>query len=54
MFSNLYQYHNSALGIMQAISTDYSNLNLEASEIQEKLADQNNLTLLKDVITKLG
>ena len=51
---NLYQYHNSALGIMQAISTDYSNLNLEASEIQEKLADKDNLSLLKDVITKLG
>lgn len=49
-----YNYHNSALGIMEAITQDYSNLNLEASEIQQKIADPNNLTLLKNVVTKLG
>jgi hypothetical protein len=50
----VYQYSNSAIGILDTISQDYSNLNLEASEIQKKLADPNTLTLLKDVMAKLG
>lgn len=51
---NFYKYQTSALGIMDNIGKDYSNLNLEASDIQEKLADPNNLGLLKDVLEKLG
>jgi hypothetical protein len=42
------------LGILDAISTDYSNLSLDASEIQNTIADPDNLALLKDVLTKLG
>lgn len=51
---NIYQQKNSALGILESISTDYSNLNLNASEIQSKLADPENLDLLRAVLTKLG
>ena len=51
---NIYQQKNSALGILESISTDYSNLNLDASEIQSKLADPDNLDFLKAVLTKLG
>ena len=51
---NIYQQKNSALGILESISTDYSNLNLDASEIQKKLADPDNLDFLKAVLTKLG
>lgn len=54
MIGNIYKYKNSALGIMENISKDYSNLNLEATDLHDKIADPNNLTLLKDVITKLG
>lgn len=50
----IYKYQNSALGILDSISQDYSNLNLDANEIQKKLGDPNNMTLLKDVLTKLG
>lgn len=49
-----YKYKNSALGILEAATTDYKNLDLEASDIQKKIADPDNLMLLKDVITKLG
>jgi hypothetical protein len=42
------------LGILDTVKSDYSNLNLEATEIQEKLADPNNLSLLRDVVNKLG
>lgn len=50
----VYDYKNSALGIMESISADYSNLDLDASAIQEKIADPNHLSFLKDVMTKLG
>ena len=49
-----YTYRNSIMGIMEQISADYSNLSLDATEIQQKLADPQNLELLKNVITKLG
>lgn len=51
---NIYDYKNSAMGILDAVSTDYSDLNLDAQNIQKALGDPNNLTLLKDVMTKLG
>ena len=49
-----YNYRNSVFGILDTISTDYSNLNLDATEIQKKLADPDNLSLVRDVLTKLG
>lgn len=51
---NIYKYKNSVMGILDTIVDDYNNLNLEASEIQEKLSNPENLTLLKDILTKLG
>lgn len=51
---NIYKYKNSVMGILDNISADYSNLNLDASEIQKKLADPENMELLRDVLTKLG
>ena len=50
----IYKYQNSVLGILDTISTDYSALDLDASEIQKKIADPQNLELLKNVLTKLG
>lgn len=51
---NIYKQRNSVLGILETISTDYSNLNLDASEIQKKLADPESMELLKNVLSKLG
>ena len=51
---NIYKYRNSVMGILDAVSTDYSNLELDAMKIKEALGDNNNLTLLKDILTKLG
>ena len=50
----IYTYRNSALGILDSIGRDYSNLNFDATEIQKKLADPENLTLLKNIVEKLG
>ena len=49
----VYTYRNSALGILESISQDYSALNLDATEIQQKLADPDNMALLKQILTKL-
>lgn len=50
----IYSYRNSVMGILENISADYSQLNLDATEIHDKLADPENMALLKDVLTKLG
>ena len=50
----IYDYKTSALGILEAISTDYSSLDFDAAEIQKKIADPENLELLKGIMTKLG
>lgn len=50
----VYTYQNSVLGILDTVSQDYNNLNLDATEIQKKLADKDNLSLVRDVLTKLG
>ena len=50
----IYNYRNSVMGILENISTDYSNLDLDASTIQAKLADPENMALLKSILTKLG
>ena len=50
----VYAYQNSVMGILDTVSQDYSNLNLNATDIQSKLADPNNMEFLKSVITKLG
>ena len=50
----VYSYRNSVFGILDSITTDYSNLNLDATNIQKALADPENMDLLKQVLTKLG
>ena len=51
---NVYKYKNSIVGILDTISTDYSNLEFDAQSIQESLANPESLELLKSVLTKLG
>lgn len=52
--NSIYNYKNSVMGILDTISTDYSNLNLDAETIYNNLADKENLGLVRDVLTKLG
>lgn len=54
VIKNIYEYKNSAMGILEMVTDDYSGLNLDAQNIQNALSDPQNLTLLKDVMTKLG
>ena len=49
-----YKYRTSVMGILDQVSADYSNLELDAQKIQDEMADPDNLKLLKDVVEKLG
>lgn len=51
---NMYGQMNSVYGIMENIANDYSEVGAQAEDIQKKIADPNNIALLKDVMTKLG
>ena len=51
---HIYDYRNSVYGILDAMNTDYSNLELDAESLKEKIADPEVLGLLKSVLTKLG
>ena len=51
---SIYEYKNSVMGILDTVSQDYSNMNLDATNIQKALGDPNNMGLLREVLTKLG
>ena len=48
--THFYGYRNSARGILESLSTDYNNLNLDIESLQEKIKDPENLKLLKDIL----
>ncbi len=50
----VYTYQNSALGILENITSDYGALELDATELQKKITDPASLELLKGIMTKLG
>lgn len=50
----IYEYNNSIMGILDNVQRNYSNLNLNTDEITAKLSNPENLTLVKDIVTKLG
>ena len=51
---NIYDYKNSVMGVLDVVSSDYSNMNLDATNIQTALGDSENLGLLRDIMVKLG
>ena len=50
----IYKYQNSVLGLLDAIGTDYENLNLDVLGLKNNLADPENLAVLREILTKLG
>lgn len=49
-----YQYRQSALGLVEIISTDYSDIDQQLDNIQTKFENKDNLTYVKDLLEKLG
>lgn len=52
--TNIYEYKNSAMGVLETIAADYSNLELDAKNINASLSNPDNLKLLRDVLSQLG
>lgn len=50
----IYNYRNSVMGILDIVQQDYSGMNLDAMNIHDAIADPGNLSLVKDIMTKLG
>ena len=51
---SVYAYKNSVMGILDNISEDYKNLELDANALQAKMANEDNLSLLRAIIGQLG
>lgn len=54
VIDEIYKYKNSALGILQAISDDYKDLDFNTEKIKENIANKENLEFLENVMKKLG
>lgn len=50
----IYTYRNSLLGILENIKEEYSDMELDATEIQQQLANSENIEFLKEILNKLG
>lgn len=50
----IYKYRDSVYGILDALKTDYSDLELDINKLRERLADTTDLSTLKEVLDKLG
>lgn len=51
---SIYAYENSIMGILDNVTNDYNNLNFDAAKIQHMIGDPENLSLLREVLDKLG
>lgn len=49
-----YAYRNSVMGILENMKEDYNELDFDATTIQQKLANGENIEFLKEVLAKLG
>ena len=50
----IYAYQNSIMGVLERVSTDYDNMNLNLDALKEKFQDLGDVSLLQEVVTKLG
>ena len=51
---SIYTFQNSAVGVLETVSRDYSNLNLDTQKLRDNLANRENVEFLQEVLTKLG
>ena len=50
----IYDYRSSVLGILDTIQNDYSDLDFNITDLQQKLANGENIELIKNIINNLG
>lgn len=54
IIDNIYQYRNSAVGVLENLNVDYDRLAADAKDVESSLSNKDNLTLVRDVLTKMG
>ena len=54
IIDNIYQYRNSAMGILENLNVDYDKLAADAKEIEGSISNKDNLQLVRDVLSKMG
>ena len=54
ILDNIVKYRNSAMGILDTVSQDYKDLDLDAVKIQQEISDPGNTGFLRTVLDKLG
>lgn len=52
--SEIYKYQNSILGLLDIIRTDYEGVGADIEKLWSELSDKENVSFLRDVMTKLG
>ena len=50
----VYKYQNSVLGILDNVRQEHDALDFDITELQQKLANTENLEIVKEVLSKLG
>ena len=50
----LYKYQNSLMGILEALTTNYQNVNFDLEQIMDKVKDPESLALIKQLLPILG
>lgn len=50
----VYKYQNSIFGILDNLKQDYSDMELDINQLSSQLTNDENLDLVKDILTKLG
>ena len=50
----IYEYRNSVYGILDAMATDYKDLEFNAEKLAAEIGNPENASFLKEVVTKLG
>ena len=51
---SIYKYQNSALGILDTIKTDYSNMKLDIDSLNQAITDPETLEFVKALLTKVN
>lgn len=51
---NIYNYKNSAAGVIEVIANNYNATNFDLATIQEKLSNPDEMTLLKEILPLLN
>ena len=54
MISNIYEYKNSVMGVLESVQSNYNSENLNLLNLQDDILDSDSVSFLKEILNKLG